>query len=484
MAPSLLVFREMFNLISIVVISFLVLSFFRKCTKSWSFRVSKYFLPPGSNGFPVIGETFAFIRANNSTKGVYDFVMKRHLRYGYCFRTKILGQTHVFISSTDVAKSLLGSESLDFSKRYIKSIGELLGKQSMLCSSHETHGFLRRHISNLFTFDSMTSFVSTFDDLTKKMMQNWEKNTQVVVFNDAMKITFDAICKMIMSLEEEKELETLRHDIFELTEAMLSFPLRFPGTRFYKGLKARERIIRALREKIAIRRKGLCNYKDFLQHLILKDDSAKREEELMTDEQISDNILTLIIAGQITSASAITWMVKYLDENKEIQENLRAKHMEMKLYPDSPLRLETMNEMHFASKIVKETLRMATIVSWFPREALKDCQIGGFQIKKRWIVNLDARSIHYDANIYDNPMQFNPFRFDEDPKAYSFLAFGAGARTCLGMNLAKVMMLVFLHRLVTTYRWSVTDKDSSLEKWAMFPRLRNGCPISVTSLHD
>ncbi|XP_072979989.1 abscisic acid 8'-hydroxylase 2 isoform X2 [Typha angustifolia] len=412
-------------------------------------RVSCY--PPGSSGLPWIGETVAFIAASNSSKGFYEFVRTRHLWYGDCFRTNILGETHVFVSSTEVAKALLGSESFEFSKRYIKSIAELLGDESLLCLSHDHHKFLRRHISNLFTLDSLASSVKIFDKLVIDTMGEWKEKECVVVLDVALKITFNAICKMLISLDEEDKLEVLRKDVFEVSEALLAFPLRLPGTRFYKGLQARKRIMNVLREEIALRRKSLECHKDFLQNLLEKDKSES--DESLTDTQILDNILTLIIAGQVTTASAITWMVKYLDENKEVQETLR---------------------------IVKECLRMATIVSWFPRVALKDCQIEGFQIHKGWIVNVDARSIHYNSKVYDDPMEFKPSRFNEDPKPYSFLAFGAGGRICLGMNLAKAMMLVFLHRFVTSYRWRVTDEDTSLQKWAMFPRLRSGCPISVT----
>ncbi|XP_073000183.1 abscisic acid 8'-hydroxylase 2 isoform X4 [Typha latifolia] len=412
-------------------------------------RVSCY--PPGSSGLPWIGETVAFIAASNSSKGFYEFVRTRHLWYGDCFRTNILGETHVFVSSTEVAKALLGSESFEFSKRYIRSIAELLGDESLLCLSHDHHKFLRRHISNLFTLDSLASSVKIFDKLVIDTMGEWKEKECVVVVDVALKITFNAICKMLISLDEEDKLEVLRKDVFEVSEALLAFPLRLPGTRFYKGLQARKRIMNVLRKEIALRRESLECHKDFLQNLLEKDKSES--DESLTDAQILDNILTLIIAGQVTTASAITWMIKYLDENKEVQETLR---------------------------IVKECLRMATIVSWFPRVALKDCQIEGFQIRKGWIVNVDARSIHYDSKVYDDPMEFKPSRFDEDPKPYSFLAFGAGGRICLGMNLAKAMMLVFLHRFVTSYRWRVTDEDTSLQKWAMFPRLRSGCPISVT----
>jgi Cytochrome P450 len=121
-------------------------------------------------------------------------------RYGDCFRTNIFGQTHVFISRTDVARSLLGSESLDFSKRYIKSIGELLGHHSMLSSSHENHSFLRRHISNLFTFESLASFVQYFDVLTVHILKQWESKKHVVVFDDAMKVTFQVLARFFVSV--------------------------------------------------------------------------------------------------------------------------------------------------------------------------------------------------------------------------------------------------------------------------------------------
>lgn len=75
----------------------------------------------------------------------------------------------------------------------------------------------------------------------------------------------------------------------------------------------------------------------------------------------------------------------------------------------------------------------------------------GYEIKKGWHVNIDATCIHYDSDLFTDPLKFNPQRFDEMQKPYSFLPFGSGPRTCLGMNMAKVTMLVFLHRLTSGY---------------------------------
>ncbi|KAK9271231.1 hypothetical protein L1049_026821 [Liquidambar formosana] len=421
-------------------------------------------IPPGSRGLPLIGETLQFMAAINCSQGFYDFVRVRHLRYGNCFKTNIFGETHVFVSSTESAKVILNNDLGRFTKRYIRSIADLVGDQSLLCASQQRHKLIRNRLINLFSTASISSFVKQFDELIVKSLADWQNGGTVVVLDEALKITFKAMCKMLMSLESGHELDMLHKDVALVCEAMLAFPLRLPWTRFYKGLQARKRIMSALEKMISERRGLKAHHEDFLQHLLAEDDRANGNEvPSLTDAQIQDNILTMIIAGQDTTASAITWMVKYLDENQQVLDDLGAEQLFLakKATPKSFLTLEDLNEMAFASKVVKESLRMASVVPWFPRLALQDCEIQGFRIKKGWNVNIDARSIHVDPTVYHDPDKFFPSRFDDELKPYSFLAFGIGGRTCLGMNMAKAMMLVFLHRLITTYNFSVTDRRSS-----------------------
>ncbi|KAK4722975.1 hypothetical protein R3W88_013208 [Solanum pinnatisectum] len=410
-------------------------------------------IPAGNRGIPVIGETIQFMAAINSNKGFYDFIKIRRLKYGNCFKTNIFGKTHVFISSTEATKKILSNEEGNFTKRYIKSIAKLVGDQSLLCASHHT----------LFSTTSLSTMVRQFDELTINNLSTWHKKSSIIILHEAL-----------------KELEMLHKDIGLIYEAMLSFPLRLPWTKFYKGLQARKRII-SLLDKEA-RRKSKEKYDGFLDYLLIKDEQMIQ----LTNEQIKDNILTMIIAGQDTTASAITWMVKYLDDNPKALNNLRAEQqaLRQKVSCKAYLTYEDLNCMPYASKVVKESLRMASIVPWFPRMALQDCEIEGFTIKKGWNINVDAKSIHFDPMIFHDPHKFNPSRFDDDSKPYSFLAFGMGGRTCLGLHLARAMMLVFVYRLTTSYRWKVLDSDESIEKWTLFSRLKSGCPIHVTSIEE
>ncbi|XP_042497334.1 abscisic acid 8'-hydroxylase 3 [Macadamia integrifolia] len=477
--------------IAIAIIVWLVVTmmFMRRTSWCHHHQNSTLAIPPGSLGFPLIGETLDFLAASRGNRGLYDFVHSRRLRYGSCFKTNIYGRTHIFLSSIKSAKTvLMSNDEVSFSKRYIRSIAELVGKESLLCASPQGHHkLLRGRLSALFTTDVVSLFVERFDHLVLTTLSHWERRETVVVLHEALSITFKAMCRMLMSMEDPGELETLQKDVTQVCEAMVAIPLKLPYTRFYKGVKARKRIMETLRKMIEQRRKGLEQHEDFMKALLVGEESSSSSDNAsvpLTDIQIQDNILTMIIAGQDTTASAMTWMVKYLDENQDVQEMLRAEQLQLisKTPFGSVLTVEDLNEMPYASKVVKESLRMASVVSWFPRVALSDCEVEGFKIKKGWIVNIDARSIHLDPTVYHDPNKFYPSRFDDESKPYSFLAFGIGGRTCLGTNLAKAMMLVFLHRLVTMYRWKVIDPDPSLEKWSLFAKLRSGCSVSVMPL--
>ncbi|RLN30172.1 abscisic acid 8' [Panicum miliaceum] len=440
-------------------------------------------------------ETLAFVAANGSGMGFYSFVHARHRRHGPpCFRTALFGATHVFVSSPGAARSLLAAEPAGFSKRYVRTVADLLGEHSLLCASHAAHRSLRRAVAPLFNARATASFAAAFDALTLRLMRGWADSSSssssssfvAVVLDAALRVTFEAICDMLVATLPRDAKTQLQGDVLAVTRAMLAFPLRLPGTRFHAGLQARRRIMGVLRREIASRRRdGSLRQRgdhgggdmDFLQSLLLRSQQQRSDnddEALLTDKQIIDNILTLIIAENV-----YIYCLLELITGQSVQLELAPKQ-----HQDSPLTLQHLSSMELAYKTVKESLRMASIVSWFPRVALEDCQVAGFQINKGWIVNVDARSLHYDPTIYDNPTVFDPSRFNgEDTKPpYSFLVFGAGGRTCLGMNLAKIMMLIFLHRLVTTFRWEMADEDTSLEKWAMFPRLKNGCPIHLTPI--
>ncbi|KAM1291301.1 hypothetical protein ACFX2H_018227 [Malus domestica] len=108
--------------------------------------------------------------------------------------------------------------------------------------------------------------------------------------------------------------------------------------------------------------------------------------------------------------------------------------------------------------------------------------IAGFEIKKGWRVNIDMTCIHMNPKHLPDPMQFNPSRFEEMQKPYSYIPFGSGPRSCLGTNMAKATIMMFLHRVVSGYSWTIHDWDPRMEKISFVPRLASGLPITLKAL--
>ncbi|KAF3616306.1 hypothetical protein T459_11617 [Capsicum annuum] len=153
-----------------------------------------------------------------------------------------------------------------------------------------------------------------------KKVQREGKSFTMLDFN--MKITFDAMCDMLMSIKDVSLLEQIERDCTVVFDAMLSFPIVISGTKYYEGIKARlclsliyiqahGRLMETFKEMITARRNGKRYHEDFLQSRLDKDSFLA--DQNLDDEEIIDNLLTLIIAGQTTTAAAMIWGVKFLE---------------------------------------------------------------------------------------------------------------------------------------------------------------------------
>ncbi|RZB61437.1 Receptor-like protein 33 [Glycine soja] len=253
-----------------------------------------------------------------------------------------------------------------------------------------------------------------------------------------------------------EEQEKFRSNFKIISSSFASLPFKLPGTAFHRGIKARDRMYEMLDSTISRRRSGQEFQQDFLGSLVMKHskEDGEEDENKLTDKQLKDNILTLLVAGHDTTAAALTWLIKFLGENPIVLEQLREEHRQIVINRKSGTdhTWAEVNNMPYTAKVISETLRRATILPWFSRKASQDFEIDGYKIKKGWSVNLDVVSIHHDPEVFPDPEKFDPSRFDETLRPFSFLGFGSGPRMCPGMNLAKLEICVFIHHLVNRYK--------------------------------
>ncbi|OAP09132.1 hypothetical protein AXX17_AT2G25200 [Arabidopsis thaliana] len=107
--------------------------------------------------------------------------------------------------------------------------------------------------------------------------------------------------------------------------------------------------------------------------------------------------------------------------------------------------------MPLTTRVIQETLRAASVLSFTFREAVQDVEYDGYLIPKGWKVLPLFRRIHHSSEFFPDPEKFDPSRFEVAPKPYTYMPFGNGVHSCPGSELAKLEMLILLHHLTTSF---------------------------------
>jgi cytochrome P450 len=155
----------------------------------------------------------------------------------------------------------------------------------------------------------------------------------------------------------------------------------------------------------------------------------------MSDAEIRDELLTLLVAGHETTATALSWAVERLVRHPEKLERLRAEVQA--------------GEEAYLTATIQETLRLRPVIVLVLRRLTEPVELGGYELPAGVTVAPSIHLIHRDPEIYPNPHAFLPERFlDNPPGTYTWIPFGGGIRRCLGASFAQFEMAVVLRELV------------------------------------
>ncbi|CAG7886173.1 unnamed protein product [Brassica rapa] len=450
----------------------------------------KGMIPKGSLGWPVIGETLTFIACGYSSRPV-SFMDKRKSLYGKVFKTNIIGTPIIISTDAEVNKVVLQNHGNTFVPAYPKSITELLGENSILSinGAHQKRlhtlisAFLRSpHLKERITRDIEASVALT--------LASWSQLPLVHVQDEIKKMTFEILVKLLMSISPGEDLDILKLEFQEFIKGLICIPIKFPGTRLYKSLKAKERLIKIVKKVVEERQEATtestnCPANDAVD-VLLRDvnDGGCSDKQSHPLDFVSGKIVEMMIPGEETMPTAMTLAVKFLSDNPVALAKLVEENMEMKrrkLESGKEYGWSDYMSLSFTQNVINETLRMANIINGVWRKALKDVEIKGYLIPKGWCVLASFISVHMDEDIYENPYQFDPWRWDRiNGTANSnicFTPFGGGQRLCPGLELSKLEISIFLHQLVTRFSWTA-EKDEIVS----FPtvKMKRRLPIRVT----
>lgn len=200
----------------------------------------------------------------------------------------------------------------------------------------------------------------------------------------------------------------------------------------------------------------------------------------MSDREIRDEALTLLMAGHETTANAVAWTLYLIAKHPEVEERLRT---ELDGVLDGrEIRVADLGNLPYLERVLKEALRVYPPAWLLGRAAIEPVEIGGYSIQPDANIIISPYVIHRNPRYFDDPETFNPDRFLVEPTRYSYLPFGAGPRVCIGQPYALLEMAIITATLMGSYHLTL-PADYVAEPEAMLTlRPKGGLPMRVTAL--
>ncbi|XP_024005628.1 cytochrome P450 708A2 isoform X2 [Eutrema salsugineum] len=452
----------------IVIVSIIVLKLCH-CIYQWSNPKCNGKLPPGSMGFPIIGETFQFMKLHDALQ-FSAFVKERIPRHGPVFRTSLLGGKVIISMDNELNMEIAKTTRIP---GVPKSITRLFGDNNLFVQSIESH----KHVRSL-TFQLLGSqglklrIMRDIDLLTRQYMEEGARKGFLDVKETLSKILIECLAKKVMGDLEPEAAKELALCWRNFLSGWFRFPFNFPGMGVYNMMKVRKRMMKLLKDLVLKKRASGEEFGEFFKIIFGEKDGGK---ETMSVENAIEYIYTFFLIANETTPRILAATVKLISENPQVMQELQREHAEIvrgMTDKEAGLRWEDYKAMTFTHMVINESLRITTTVPVVLRIPDHDIKVGDYTIPAGWTF-MGYASVHFNPEKYEDPLVFNPWRWKgKDLSALvskNYIPFGAGPRLCVGAYFAKLLMAIFIHHLCR-HRWSMkADTIVTRSYMLMFP---------------
>ncbi|KAJ0609506.1 putative cytochrome P450 [Helianthus annuus] len=390
-------------------------------------------LPPGSMGLPLFGESLQFF-APNRRWDTPPFFKERIERYGTIFRTSLVGLPVIVSSDSELNQMVFQQEGHLFQLWYPDSMTKVLGKQNLGSLHGYMHKYLKNMVQNLVGHASLKKMILEVESVTTRHIEKWANQETVELRTATADMIFDLTAKKLISYDLEKSSENLRENFDDFMMGLVSIPLAIPGTAHHKCLKGRKKVMKVLKNMLEERRaKPNEANTDFFDYVL---EELKKDDTILTEEIALDLMFLLLFASFETTSLAVIVAIKLLTDN--------------------PRALKELTEEH--EKILRDRENPVSGLTWKEYKSMTFTFQVCYTIPSGWVVIVCPPAVHLNHENYADPLDFNPWRWkdlDLTGASQNFMAFGGGLRFCSGADFARLEMAIFLHCIVTRYRWQL-----------------------------
>jgi len=346
----------------------------------------------------------------------------------------------VFRAPPDVLLAGVGNATL---------LEPLFGKHSMLTLDGPEHLRQRKLLTPSFHGERMQKYATVMREITEASIASWPVGEPFALHAYMQSITLDVILKTVFGLDSTDRGGKLRAALVELLEIATNPWLMLPGILgvdpfkypWLKIAKLKRSVDEQLYALIAEARQSGARGDDVLSMMLAARDEAG---EGMTDVEIRDELVTLLLAGHETTATSLAWTFDLLLSNRHTLDKLKA---DLAAGRDE-----------YLDAVIRETLRCRPIVPLVGRVVAKPYQLGRYLLPVGTRIAPSIYLLGHRADAYPDPDRFNPDRWiGVKPDPYTWLPFGGGIRRCIGMAFAQFEMRIVLQTIVPRMQLALVD---------------------------
>jgi cytochrome P450 len=406
-------------------------------------------------------------------------------QHGDIFRWRTLHFFVVFVNHPDLVEKVLVSESRNYRKgRGLQANRELFGN-GLLTSEGDSWLRQRRLMQPAFHRERIAAYAGTMIEQGRLLAESWRDGETRDVHADLMRATLNIAATTLfgtsISDAEATRISVALNTLIRVNSSPRRlFPLlRALPTRanrsYTRAVRQLDAVVYAI---IARRRAELGDSVDLLSMLLnARDEDGSR----MSDLQVRDESITLLLAGHETTALALTWTLYLLAQNPEVAAQLAAE-LNATLSGSAPT-LDDVPRLAYAAKVLKESMRLYPPAWGVVRMCPTECTLAGYRIPKRASVIVSQWVMHRDPRYFTEPTLFDPTRwteaFERDLPRFAYFPFGGGPRFCIGAAFATMEATLMLAILAQRFRFHVDPTCEVIPRPSITLRPKNGLRLRL-----
>jgi cytochrome P450 family 135 len=328
-------------------------------------------------------------------------------------------------------------------------LGPALGMRSVLLLDGEEHLRQRRLMLPAFHGQRMRAYEDVMRDAADRAIDSWPLDREFAILPSMQQLTLDVILRAVFGVEAGPRQDELKLRLREMIEPvsnrfgllmMVLLPRFGNNAALRKFEDRRRRVDELIYDEIERRRDApdLAEREDVFSMLLLARDEDGRP---MTDEELRDQLVTLLVAGHETTATGLAWAFDLILRTPSVRAELR--------------RAVEAGDDQYVDAVAKEALRIRPVIPGVGRVVRGGpFELGGYLLPEGTEINPSISVIHALPGSFTGPRDFRPERFLEDdpPDTYTWIPFGGGTRRCLGASFAQFEMRVVIRRVIERAR--------------------------------